>query len=101
MSTVGVSFCCPQLVPVNGFKTLFLLLTLLATYMQWALNEKNVSIYTPSNFGLRTRGSSASEILILGWLLACIGSGMNKITVDFGADINNELSYRKQDISVR
>ena len=42
-----------------------------------------------------------SELLIFGWVLACIGSGVNKVTVDFGADINNELSCRKQDISLR
>ena len=47
------------------------------------------------------RGSSASEILILGWVLACIGSEVNRVTVDFGADINNELSRSKQDISIR
>ena len=46
-------------------------------------------------------GSSASEILIFGWVLACIGSGVNRVTVDFGVDINSELSCRKQDISVR
>ena len=41
-----------------------------------------------------------SEILIFGWVLACIiGSGMNRVTVDLGADINNELSCRKHDIS--
>ena len=33
--------------------------------------------------------------------LACFGSGVNMVTVDFGADINNELSRRKRDISVR
>ena len=43
-----VSFCCPQLVPANAFKTLFLLLTLLATCTQCLLNEKKVSRYTPS-----------------------------------------------------
>ena len=42
-----------------------------------------------------------SEILIFGWVLVYIGSGVNRVTVDFGADINNELSRRKQDISVR
>ena len=30
----SISFCCPQFVPANAFKTLFLLLTLLATCMQ-------------------------------------------------------------------
>ena len=30
-----------------------------------------------------------------------IGSGVNRVTVDFGANINNELSRMKQDISVR
>ena len=33
------SFRCPQLVPANAFKTLFLLLTLLVTCMKWLLNE--------------------------------------------------------------
>ena len=42
-----------------------------------------------------------SEILISRWVLACIGSGVNRVTVDFGADINNELSCRKQDIFAR
>ena len=60
-----------------------------------------MSRYSPSSFGLRTRGSSASEILIFGWVLACIGSGVNRVTVDSGVDTNNELSHRKQDISVR
>ena len=55
----------------------------------------------PSNFGLRTRGSSASDIFIFWLVLACIETGVNKVTVNFGADINNELSCRKQDISVR
>ena len=87
--------------PANAFKALFLLLTLLATCTQCVLNEKNVSKYTYSSFGLRTRGSSASEILIFEWVLACFGSGANRVTVDFGADINNELSRRKHDISVR
>ena len=64
------------------------------------LNEK-ISSYTPSNFGLRTRGSSVSEILIVGWVFACIGSGVNRVTVDFESDINNELSCMKQGISVR
>ena len=41
-----------------------------------------------------------SQILIFGWVLACIGSGVNRVTVDLGADINNELACRKQDISV-
>ena len=58
-------------------------------------------MYTPSNFGLQTRGRSALEILIFGRVLECIGSGVNKVTVVFGADINNELSCRKQDVSVR
>ena len=62
----SVSFCCPQFVPANAFKTLFILLTLLATCTQWALNEKNVSRYTPSSFEFPTRGSSVSEILIFG-----------------------------------
>ena len=40
------------------------------------------------------------EILIFGWVLAFFGSGVNRVTVDFGADINNELSCRTQAISV-
>ena len=41
-----------------------------------------------------------AEILIFGWVLACIGSVVHRVTVDFGADINNELSRNNQDISV-
>ena len=65
------------------------------------LNENNVSKHTPSNFGLLTRGSSESSILIIGWLLACAGSGINKVTDDFGVDIKSELTRKKQDISVK
>ena len=43
----------------------------------------------------------SKEILIIEWVLACIGSGVNRVTVLFGADTNNELSCRKQDNSVR
>ena len=77
--------------PANAFKTLFLLLTLLATCTQCLLNEKNVSRYTPSNLGLRASGSSESAILIFGRVLACAGSGVNKVTDDFGADIKSEF----------
>ena len=41
------------------------------------------------------------EILIFWWVLASFGSGVNRVTIDFGADINSELSRRKHDISVR
>ena len=34
------------------------------------------------------KGRSVSEVLVFGWVLACIGSGVNNFTVDFGADIN-------------
>ena len=55
--------------PANAFKTLFLLLTLLATCTQCLLNEKKVSRYTPSSLGLRTSGISESAILIFGRVL--------------------------------
>ena len=97
---LNASFC-PQLVPANAFKTLFLLLTLLATCTQCLLNEKKVSRYTPSNLGLRTSGISESAILIFGRVLACAGSGVNKVTDDFGADIKSEFSRRNRDISVK
>ena len=67
------------------------------------LNENN-GIYcrcTPSIFGLRTRESFESEILIFGWMLACAGSVVNKVTDDVSADINNELSRKKRDIFVK
>ena len=38
---------------------------------------------------------------ILGWVLAWCGSGMNSVTVDFGAEINKELSFRYAIISSR
>ena len=37
-------------------------------------------------------GISESAILIFGWVLACAGSGVNKVTDDFGADIKSEFS---------
>ena len=36
---------------------------------------------------------------ILGWVLAWCGSGLNSVTVDFGAVINKELSLRYAIIS--
>ena len=38
------------------------------------------------------------DILIFGWIFAYIVSGVNMVTVDFIADINNELSCTKHDI---
>ena len=95
----SVSFCCPQLVSANAFKTLFLLLGRLPTCTQCMLNEKKVSKYTSSIFGLQARRTSESSILILGWVLACAGSGENKVTDAFGSDINSELTHKKRDIS--
>ena len=87
--------------PVNAFKTLFLLLTPLATCTQCLLNEKKVSRYTPSNVGMQTSGSSESAILIFGRVLACTGPGVNKVTDDLGAVIKGEFSHRNPDISVK
>ena len=52
------------------------------------LNEKKVSTYTPSILGLWARGSSESAIFILEWVWR------NKVTDDFGADINSEFPVR-------
>ena len=82
--------------PANTFKTLFLLLTLLATCTQWVLHEKKVSRYTPIILGLWTRGSSESAILICGRILACARSGVNNVIDDFGVDINSEFSHKKR-----
>ena len=65
------------------------------------LNEKKVSRYTPSILGLRTRASSESAILIFGRVLACAWSGVNKVTDDFGTDINSQFSLKNRDISVK
>ena len=56
--------------------------------------ENKVSRYNPVILGLRTRGSSESAILIFGRVLACSGSGVNKVTDDFGADINSGFSVK-------
>ena len=58
-----------------------------------------VSKYTPSIFGMRTRRSSESAILMFGWVLACAVSGANKVTDVFGTDINSELTRKKRVIS--
>ena len=41
-------------------------------------------------------GSSESAILIFGRVLACAGSGGNKVTDDLGADINSEFVVRTE-----
>ena len=99
MASVGSHFL-PQLVAVNSFKTLFLLLTLVAACRQWVLNLKKVSRYTPSIAGQRTRGRAESETTIFGWVMACAESVVNNVTNDVGADINNELGGTDWDISV-
>ena len=58
------------------------------------LNKNKVSKYIPSKFRLRTSGSSESSILICGWVLACTGSRVDKVTDEFGADINRELTSK-------
>ena len=80
--------------PANAFKTLFLLLALLAICTQCLLNENKVSRYAPSNLGLRTSGSSESAILIFMRVLAYAGSGLSKVTDDFAADIKSEFPVR-------
>ena len=54
-----------------------------------------------SILGLRTRGSSESAILIFGRVLACAGFGVNKVTDDFGADINMVFFHKNRDISIK
>ena len=93
-----VSYCCPQLVPTNAFKTLFLLLTRLATCTQCLLNKKKV--HTPSILGLWTRGNSELAIFIFGRVLACAGFRVSKVTDDFGVDINSVLARKNRYISV-
>ena len=50
---------------------------------------------------LLTTRSSDSAILIFGRVLDCAGSGGNKVTDDFGVNINSELTRKKRDISVK
>ena len=49
---------------------------------------------TPNIFGHWTSGSCDSSMSIIGWVLDWCGSGLNNVTVDIGAEINNELSFR-------
>ena len=50
-------------------------------------------MYTPNIFGNWTSGSCETLLSILGWVLDWCGSGLNNVTVDFGAEINKELSF--------
>ena len=59
------------------------------------LNETKVCRDTPSILGLRKKESYDSAILIFGRVLACAESGVNKVTNDFGADINSKLTRKK------
>ena len=68
---------------------LFLLLTLLATCTQWVLNEKSLWVTNKGKFFVRDRYLWVGNVLHWFW--------MNRATVDFGADINNELSCKKRD----
>ena len=39
--------------------------------------------------------------MIVGWVWACTGAGVNKVTGDFVTDINNMLTHKKWDIPVK
>ena len=95
----NVSFCCPQDVPAKALRILFLLYTLSASWLLYLLNDIEVSKWTPKIFGHWTRGSCESSMSIFG--LVWYGSGVNKVTEDFGAEINRELSFRYAVISSR
>ena len=95
----NVSFCCPQDVPANALRILFMLDTLSATWLLCLLNDSEVSRWIPKIVGHSTRGSCESLISIFGWVLAWCVSGVNNVTDDFGAEINRELSFRYAVIS--
>ena len=42
------------------------------------------------------RGNSESAILICGWILACAGSGVKKVTDECVAAINSEFAHLRQ-----
>ena len=47
-----VSFCCPQDVPAKALRILFPLDTLSATWLQYLLNDSEVSMWTLKSLGI-------------------------------------------------
>ena len=94
------SFCCPHDVPAKALRILFLLDTLSATWLLCLLYDSEVSMWTPKIFGHWT-SSCESSMSIFGWVLVWCVSGVNKVTDDFGAEINRELSFRYEIFSSR
>ena len=51
-------------------------------------------IITPNILGLHSSGSCVSSRVILGCVWNWCLSGVKSVTVDFGAEIRSELSFR-------
>ena len=52
---------------------------------------------TPRILGILQSGSRVPLVLICGCNLACAGSGVKRVTVDFAAEMINSLLVRKLD----
>ena len=85
---------CPQDDPVRAFSILYILSILSDTLLQCLWKDKDVSIITPSILGLRSSGSYMSSSVISGCIWNWCLSGVKSVTVDFGAEIKSEFSFR-------
>ena len=69
-------------------RILFLLDNFSAMWLICLLNDSDVSRWTPKVFGHWISGSCESSMSIFGLVLAWYVSGVNKVTDDFGEEIN-------------
>ena len=56
--------------------------------------QTEIKVYTTSILGLRSSGSCVSSRVILGCVWNCCVSWVKIVTVDFGAEIRSEFSFR-------
>ena len=79
--------------PTSASSILFLL-WILYVYQQCLRKDKDGSIFSPSILGLRYSGSCVSLRVISGCVWNWFVSAIKIVTVDFGAEIKSEFTFR-------
>ena len=80
--------------PASVFSMVFHLSILSTLLLQCLWKDKDGSIITPNILGVRSSGTGVSSKVIYGCTWDWCVCGVNSVTVDFGADIRREFSFR-------
>ena len=87
-----VFFLVTQLVPVRALRMLILGKARVTKDLTWALNLKCWSKVTPSIQRVLSRGIMEMFRVIWRWMFDCANRGVNRVMVDFGAEIADPSS---------